>query len=136
LNTNIDKDERDTTTPEAMSALLRNVFTGTVLKPDSIAQLKAWMVATTTGKARIPAGVPAGSVVGHKTGTGEKGAVNDVGVIWAPNQPPVFLSIYTSGGTLDDAGRDQVIADITRLVFDTLNFVDSFDGKDAQSSAS
>ena len=136
LNTNIDGDERDTTTPEAMSTLLRTVFTGTVLKPESLNLLKDWMVATTTGNARIRAGVPKGAVVADKTGTGERNATNDVGVVWLPNKPPVFLSIYTSGGTLDADGRNQVIADITRLVFDTLRFVETLDeGKTSSLSA-
>lgn len=127
LNTNIDGDEKDTTTPEAMSTLLRTVFTGTVLKPESLTLLKDWMVATTTGNARIRAGVPQGAVVADKTGTGEHNATNDVGVVWLPNKPPVFLSIYTSGGTLDADGRNSVIADVTKLVFDTLSFVETLD---------
>ena len=129
LNTNIDGDEKDTTTPEAMSTLLRTVFTGSALKPESLNLLKDWMVATTTGNARIRAGVPKGAVVADKTGTGERNATNDVGVVWLPNKPPVFLSIYTSGGTLDADGRNKIIADITRLVFDTLNFVETLDKK-------
>ncbi len=136
LNTNIDKDPRDTTTPEAMSGLLRTVYTGTILKPESLKLLKDWMIATTTGNDRIPAGVPAGSVVAHKTGTGENGAINDVAVIWpAGGKDPVYLSIYTSGGTLDDAGRAKVIADITRLVFDTLGFIAHLDDKSSAASS-
>lgn len=134
LNTNIDGDEKDTTTPEAMSTLLRTVFTGTVLKPESLKRLKDWMVATTTGNARIRAGVPSGAVVADKTGTGEHNATNDVGVVWLPNKPPVFLSIYTSGGTLDVDGRNAIIADITKLVFDTLNFVETLDKSEAASA--
>lgn len=136
LNSNIDGDEKDTTTPEAMSTLLRTVFTGSVLKPESLKSLKDWMVATSTGDARIRAGVPKGAVVADKTGTGEHNATNDVGVIWLPNKPPVFLSIYTSGGSLDADGRNAVIADITRLVFDTLNFVETLDKADAASASS
>ena len=136
LNSNIDGDEKDTTTPEAMSALLRTVFTGTVLKPESLKLLKDWMVATTTGNARIRAGVPQGAVVADKTGTGARNATNDVGIIWLPNRPPVFLSIYTSGGTLDADGRNQIIADITRLVFDTLNFVETLDKSESRSASS
>lgn len=127
LNSNLPGDDRDTTTPAAMAGLLRTVFTGTALQPDSLARLKSWMVNCQTGKARIRAGVPAGSVVADKTGTGANGAVNDVAVIWPPKDGPVFLAIYTSGGNLDGAGRDKTIADITRLVFDTLGFISELD---------
>jgi len=135
LNSNIDGDEQDTTTPEAMSTLLRTIFTGTILKPESLDLLKTWMVATSTGDARIRAGVPKGAVVADKTGAGANNATNDVGVVWLPNKPPVFLSIYTSGGPLDAGGRNRVIADITKLVFDTLGFIETLDNGDAPASA-
>ena len=135
LNSNIDGDEQDTTTPEAMSTLLRIVFTGTVLKPESLKRLKDWMAATSTGNARIRAGVPKGAIVADKTGAGERNATNDVGVIWLPNKAPVFLSIYTSGGTLDADGRNAIIADITKLVFETLGFIETLDKDEASASA-
>ena len=135
LNTNVDGDPRDTTTPAAMSALLQTVYTGTVLKADSLAQLKAWMIACTTGAKRIRAGVPAGWIVADKTGTGENGAANDVAVIWSTGKPPIFLSIYTSGGKLDADGRNQVIADLTKLMFDTLGFIETLDGASASASS-
>ena len=136
LNDVVDGDERDTTTPAAMTQLLKTVFTGTVLKPASLSLLKDWMVATTTGKNRIPAGVPAGYVVGHKTGTAATHA-NDVAVIWpVGGKPPMFLSIFTTGGTLDDAGRDKVIADLTRVVFETLAFAESLGEKESSATSS
>lgn len=141
LNSNIDKDERDTTTPDAMTGLLHTVFTGSVLKPESLDKLKAWMVASTTGKDRIRAGAPAGAVVADKTGTGLNGACNDVAAIWLPkaeggtDPDPVFLSIYTTGGSLDTAGRNQVIADLTRVVFDTISFAEDMARQEAASSS-
>ncbi len=136
LNSNKDKDPRDTTTPAAMAGLLKTVYTGTVLTADSLAQLKTWMVGCQTGLKEIRAGVPAGWTVADKTGRGN-GAVNDVAVVWpkdkdGKDKSPVFLAIYTTGGTLDDDGRNQIIADTTRLVFDTLNFAESL-GKSSTS---
>ena len=139
LNSNVDKDERDTTTPSSMAGLLQKVYTGSVLKPESLDKLKGWMVGCKTGANRIRAGVPAGYVVGDKTGTGDNGAVNDVAVIWPPEgaqvKGPVFLAIYTSGGTLDAAGREKIIADTTRLVFDTITFAETLDAEEASESA-
>jgi len=120
LNSNVDGDERDTTTPQAMAALLKTVFTGTVLKPASLDRLKAWMVATSTGQKRIRSVLPAGWTAGDKTGTGENGAVNDVAVIWPDTGEPIFIAIYTSGGTLDAAGREAVVADTAKLALDVL----------------
>ncbi|MFT3996293.1 MAG: class A beta-lactamase [Asticcacaulis sp.] len=134
LNSNVDGDERDTTTPDAMSGLLRTVFTSGLLKPQSLSLLRDWMVATTTGPDMIPAGVPEGWTVAHKTGRGANGAVNDVGVLWPKDGgAPIFLSIYTTGGSLDDKGRNQVIADVTRLVVDTLAFAAGLNSQSASS---
>ena len=120
LNSNIDGDERDTTTPAAMAGLLRTVFTTPVLKPDSLDRLKAWMVATSTGQKRIRAALPAGWTAGDKTGTSGNGAVNDVAVIWPDKGDPIFMAVYTTGGTLDAAGREAAIADTAKLALDVL----------------
>lgn len=136
LNTNLPGDDRDTTSPAAMAGLLRTVFTGTVLKPDSLDKLKGWMINCQTGTARIRAGAPAGSIVADKTGTGANGAYNDVGVVWPANgSGPVFIAIYTSGGKLDAAGNEKTIADITRLAFDTLGLIGELDADSASSSS-
>ncbi|ESQ75188.1 class A beta-lactamase [Asticcacaulis sp. AC402] len=118
LNANTDGDLRDTTTPQAMTQLLQIVFTGVALEPESIKQMRAWMVATTTGDKRIRAGVPSGWTVANKTGTAN-GAVNDVAVIWPKRdktEGPIFLSIFTTGGALEADAKEQVVADIARLV--------------------
>ncbi|MGZ3306327.1 MAG: serine hydrolase, partial [Asticcacaulis sp.] len=109
--------------------LLKSVFLGVALTPGSIERLKTWMMANQTGARQIRAGVPSTWIVADKTGHGANGAVNDVAVVWPKDnagnvKPPVFLAIYTSGGNLDDDGRYGVIADITRLVFDTLAFAE------------
>lgn len=132
LNSNLQGDPRDTTTPAAMAQLLKTVFLGVTLSAPSLNQLKSWMLGSTTGVKEIRAGVPAGAVVADKTGHGANGAVNDVAVVWprdasGKTQAPVFLAIYTSGGTLDDDGRYKVVADLTKLVFDMLGFAESLD---------
>jgi beta-lactamase class A len=129
LNSNTPGDPRDTTTPMAMAGLLRTVYTGAVLRPDSLAQLKTWMLDCQTGLKEIRVGVPAGWTVADKTGRGN-GAVNDVAVVWpkdktGKDQAPVFLAIYTTGGTLSDDDRNQIIADTAKLVFDSIGFAES-----------
>ncbi len=120
LNTNVDGDERDTTTAAAMAGLLKTVFTTPVLKPASLDQLKAWMVATSTGAKRIRSVLPSSWTAGDKTGTGENGAVNDVAVIWPDKGDPIFMAIYTSGGTLDAAEREAIVAEVAKLALDVL----------------
>lgn len=118
LNSNEAGDLRDTTTPRAMTLLLSKIFTGGVLSSASLGLLQSWMVESPTGRDMIRAGLsekwPA-AVVGDKTGRGANGAVNDVAVIWPEGAPPVFISVYTSGGRLSDKVRNEVVAGVARF---------------------
>ncbi len=53
---------------------------------------------------------------GDKTGTGMRGAVNDVAIASPPGRPPILIAAYTS----DSEARVEVLsaahADIARLV--------------------
>lgn len=122
LNSNDEGDLRDTSTPAAMTTLLQTVYGGTVLRPESLAQLQAWMVQCSTGAARIRAAVPADWTAGDKTGTGANGAANDVAVLWPPNnRPPVFVTVFTSGGALDADGRNAIIAETAKAAIEALS---------------
>ncbi len=120
LNTNIDGDPQDTSTPAAMTGLLQTIYGGTVLKPESLAQLQAWMVQCSTGAQRIRASVPADWTAGDKTGTGEGGAANDVAVLWPPKKPPIYMTVFISGGSLDADGRNAIIAEAAKAAIDVL----------------
>jgi beta-lactamase class A len=74
-------DPRDTTAPAAMIADLATLLTGSVLGAESSRRLLTWLLASKTGDARLRAGVPNTWQVGDKTGSGERGTANDVGII-------------------------------------------------------
>ena len=66
-----------------MTENLRKLVLGDALSAKSRAQLKTWLIGNKTGDTRIRAGVPAGWIVGDKTGTGGRGTNNDVGILLA-----------------------------------------------------
>ena len=100
LNSNLPGDPRDTTTPRVMAHLLQTLFSGPALAPPMRERLERWCVESRTGVARLRAGVPSGWRVGDKTGTGERGAVNDVAIVWPPGRPPWVVACYLSDSTL------------------------------------
>jgi beta-lactamase class A len=113
-------DERDTTTPQSMAQNLNTLLLGDALARASRGRLVAWMAASTTGLARLRAGVPAGYRVADKTGSGENGTTNDVGVAWPPEheppeRKPIVLALYLTGTQVAPAQRDAVLADAARL---------------------
>lgn len=96
LNTNIAGDERDTTTPRAMSMTFDRLLIRNVLSEHSRDELAKWLEAATPGRKRIRAGLPPGCRVGDKTGTGPNGAVNDVAIAWPPDRAPIVVAVYMS----------------------------------------
>jgi len=112
----------DTTSPNAMLATLRALTLRTALSPASRQQLVAWLIANQTGDKRLRAGLPAGWKVGDKTGSwgdSKVGTTNDIAVIWPSSplgRPPLLITAYLSRATLDNDGRNAVIAEVARLV--------------------
>jgi beta-lactamase class A len=106
--------ERDTSTPAAMATTLRTIGTGTALAPAARDQWFAWMRACTTGPNEIRAGVPAGWTVADKTGTGDTGTRNDVGVVTPPSAPPIVLTVFTVPQHPADGLGERTVADATR----------------------
>ena len=114
--------ERDTTTPDqAVANMARLLAPGqTRLTPAHQALLEGWLKDSPTGPNRIKAGAPDGWRVGHKTGTSSQGPINDIGVIWSPNEP-IFVAAYYEGPPADDfTAGEAIIAQATRRALEAL----------------
>jgi beta-lactamase class A len=112
-------DERDTTTPAAMVLTLRRfLLTDEMLNPAYRERLIGWMVASTTGRERLRAGLPSDWRVGDKTGTwnGPTNATNDVAIAWPPGRAPILIACYLSASTIEFAARNAVHAEIGRII--------------------
>ncbi|XXS76036.1 class A beta-lactamase [Sorangium sp. So ce131] len=121
LNTNVPGDPRDTTTPDAMTDTLRAILVDDRgLREASRALLKAWMIRSTTGLARLRAGLPKDWVVGDKTGTGENGASNDVAVAWPPSRAPIVVACYVDAPSASADARNAAHAEVARIVAEVL----------------
>ena len=115
LNEALPGDPRDTSTPRAMAGTIRQLFLGDALSKASRTLLVDWHRRVATGKARLRAGIPLDWGFVHKTGTGEHGATNDVGVAWPPSEAPmIFVGLFVdSGAPLSD--REFVLAEVARI---------------------
>ncbi|WP_243303331.1 class A beta-lactamase [Geothrix oryzisoli] len=116
LNTAIPGDPRDTTTPSAMVDTLKLLLLGEALHPASRQRLEGWMRGCTTGVTRLRAGLPAGWIVGDKTGTGARGTVNDVAILRPPGRAPILVAAYLTGSTASARDREAALADVGRIV--------------------
>jgi beta-lactamase class A len=116
LNTNLPGDPRDTTSPAAMVGTMKAVLTGEALSPASRDRLLGWLKQCRTGLERLRAGWPTSWIAGDKTGTGERGAVNDIAIVWPPRRAPLLVASYLSDGSAPLAALTAAQAEIGRSV--------------------
>jgi beta-lactamase class A len=99
-----------------MTANIRALVLGDALSAKSRAQLRQWLVGSRTGDKTLRAGVPAGWIVGDKTGAGDNATRNDVGVLWPPGRAPVIVSVYLTQATVPFEQRSAAIAAVAKAV--------------------
>jgi beta-lactamase class A len=116
LNEAVPGDPRDTTSPAAMLANLRKLALSDALSPPSRDRLLGWLAANKTGDTRLRAGVPAQWRVGDKTGSGDRGTTNDVGILWPPGRPPVLVAIYLTETAVAPEQRNASLAAVGRVI--------------------
>jgi beta-lactamase class A len=116
MSTNEPDDPRDTTSPRAMVGLMQRILYGDVLAPRSHARLKGWMIACETGTDRLRAGFPENWVVGDKTGSGGRNAINDVAFAEPPGRPPILVAAYLSEGHASKEDLKAAHAEVARVV--------------------
>jgi len=120
LNIVVPGDERDTTTPAAISSDMHQLLLGDALSSKSRRQLDDWLAGNETGGALIRAGVPKTWSVGDKTGRCTNGAINDVAILRPPGRAPIVLAIYSEGSTAAADARAEAIAEVARVVAESL----------------
>jgi beta-lactamase class A len=116
LNTAIPGDERDTTTPLAMARSIQEALIGKALSEPSRKQLADWLIGDKVGDKRLRAGLPASWRIGDKTGTGDNGAANVIGVIWPPERAPLLAASYYTGSTGSAEARNGVHRQVAEII--------------------
>ncbi|WP_419816589.1 class A beta-lactamase [Glacieibacterium sp.] len=110
-------DPRDSSTPEAMVALLQVIRAGKALSPAGTRTLIEVMERCHTGEKRLKGQLPVGTVVAHKTGT-LMGTANDVGLVTLPDGDQFAIAVFIKGDSKGIDVEERVIANISRLAYD------------------
>lgn len=109
-----DRGLSNTTTADDLAALLSAIENGRALSPASSAEMRDILLAQAF-REKIPAGLPPGTRVAHKTG--EITAVShDAAIVYPAGRKPYVLVVLTRG-VRDAAVSSALIADISRLVY-------------------
>src|SRR5690606_20529385 len=116
INPAVQIDVPDSAPPRDMARLLAGLYQGKWLSPASRDIIIGAMERCRTGTRRIPALMPAGTVVAHKTGTLNNTA-SDIGIITTPDGRSIAVAIYVTGQG-GKANRDAKIASLARAIYD------------------
>lgn len=113
-------DPRDTATPRSLGTDYQRLVLGDALPQDKRAFLTDLLERSVTGAKRVRAGVPQGSRVASKTGTGDYGTLNDIAVVWPPASEPILVAIMSSKFTADAKYDEALVAEAAAYVVKTL----------------
>lgn len=115
LNSAIPGDPRDTSTPRALGEGYRRLLTGTVLGAPQRQQLEDWMRGNSTSSTR--SGLAPGWTSADKTGSGDYGSTNDVGIAYGPDGQKILLEMMARSQTDDPKAENlrPLIGELTTL---------------------
>ncbi len=111
-------------TPLDVIRLMKMMHENSILSKASIAFLDKIMMETITGEDKLKAGLPKGTVFGHKTGMssrkpdGIRIAENDAGFVILPNGETYYIAVFVSESKMSDKENTALIAQISKIVYE------------------
>lgn len=120
-NERFNKTEKDVAAPRQMNMLLEKIYRGEVVDRASSDEIIEFMNHSMIGQARIPASLPEGTRVVHKTGT-ISGSTNDTGIVFLPGSGHLLITVFMKDAKAPAADRERVIADISKYAYDYFLF--------------
>lgn len=104
----------NTTTARDLAAVFSAIERGAAADAPSTVAMRRDLLADEFNE-RIPAGLPPGTRVAHKTGD-ITAVAHDGGIIYPPGRKPYVLVVLTRGVT-DPAESARLVADISRIIY-------------------
>jgi beta-lactamase class A len=109
-----DKGLINTTTARDLAIILRAIEQGRASSPEATSEMRQILLAQEFNE-KIPAGLPAGIRVAHKTGEITAHS-HDAAIVYPPGRSPYVLVVLTRG-IQDGAKASKLIADISSIVY-------------------
>jgi len=109
-----DKGLINTTTARDLAIILRAIEEGRASSPEATSEMRQILLAQEFNE-KIPAGLPAGIRVAHKTGEITAHS-HDAAIVYPPARSPYVLVVLTRG-IQDGAKASKLIADISSIVY-------------------
>ena len=106
----------DTSSPRALGRTYARLALGDALETRDRERLTGWLLANTTGANRLRAGLPESWTLADKTGTGDYGTTNDVGVTWPPGRGPIVMAVLSTRRDSAAPADEPLVADTAALL--------------------
>jgi beta-lactamase class A len=110
-----EKGLNNTTTARDLAVLLAAIATDRAASPAQSREILRMLLAQEFNEG-IPAGLPPGTLVAHKTGN-ITALLHDAAIVYPPARPPYVLVVLTRGYP-KQADAARVIADVSRIVYE------------------
>lgn len=124
MHRDVNRSYDNCSTPLGVAQLIDRLLKWELLGVDETMFLVKTLAGCSTGNARIGgASLPAGTTIGHKTGTGDRNSrgkiigVNDAGFVKVPGEAPYTLVVLVQDSGLSMAETERLIADISTIVY-------------------
>lgn len=94
------------------------------LPPEETALLRRLLEECETGREKLRAGLPAGTTLGHKTGSSDRTAEgirladNDAGYVLLPDGRSYCIAVFVTDSREDDAANAAVAAEVSRAAYE------------------
>jgi beta-lactamase class A len=109
-----DKGLNNTTTARDLAMILRAIEQGRAGSPKATREMREILLAQEFNE-RIPAGLPAGVKVAHKTGD-ITAIAHDAAIVYPPGRKPYVLVVLTRG-IKESKQSDRLIADLSAIIY-------------------
>jgi beta-lactamase class A len=113
-NKAFEKGLNNTTTARDLATILRAIETGQAGSPGATGEMREILLAQEFNE-KIPAGLPPGMRVAHKTGEITAHS-HDAAIVYPPGRAPYVLVVLTRG-IQDGAKSSKLIADISSIIY-------------------
>ena len=126
MHFDVNKCSDNWSTPLSSAKLLDDFVAGRIVKRKYYDFILHTMLNCTTGKHRLPAGLPTKIHIGHKTGTSGKDkngvfmGVNDIGFVFLPKNRRFSIAVYVINSSEDLETNERIIADVSHKVYSFL----------------
>jgi beta-lactamase class A len=106
----------DTTSPAAIGRTYARLVLGETLNRPDRALLTHWLLNNTTSGRRLRAGLPSTWAIADKTGSGDYGTTNNVGIAWTSDGAPLVLAVLSTKRHRDAEWDDALVAEAAALL--------------------